>query len=94
MIKLTSFVTNIDEKNTPNTRNRDRPAIVRIRPVRRSSGRNTFSCLNPSRTVSIIKSVPSVRQSIAFSRAFDGGVMSRETSAASTATGSIGSFLR
>ena len=35
-----------------------------------------------------------VRQSIAFSRAFDGGVISRETSAASTATGSIGSFLR
>ena len=92
-ISETSLVTNMDVKNTPNTRNSDSPAMVPMRPVRRSTGRNTFSCLNPSSTVSIMNSVPSVRQSMAESRAFDGGVISRESAAASSATGSMGSFL-
>ena len=92
-ISETSLVTNMEEKNTPNTKKSESPAIVPMRPVRRRSGRNTFSCLNPSKTVSIINSVPSVRQSMAESNAFDGGVINKESAAASSATGSMGSFL-
>ena len=93
-IRDTSFVTNMEEKKTPNTRKRDSPATVPIRPVSLSSGRKTFSCLNPSKTVSIMNSVPRVRQSIFSSSAADGGVMISEIRAASAATGSMGSFLR
>ena len=94
MMRDTSLVTNMEEKNTPNTRNRDRGAIRSIFALRDTKGRSRFSCLKPSSTVSIMKRVPRVRQSTARSREASGGVMKRETAAASRDTVSISSFFR
>ena len=94
MISDTSFVTNIELKKTAKTRNRLRPAIEPIRPARRSSGLKMFSCLKPSSTVSIMNSVPSVRQSMSESSRFVGGVMHSAITAARTETVNIGSFFR
>ena len=56
------------------------------------SGLKSFSCLNPSSTVSIIKRVPSVCQSIFLRRSGVGGVMNSDMRAAASDTSSIGSF--
>ena len=52
------------------------------------------SFLKPSKIVSIMNSVPSVRQSISPKSRAEGGVMNSEATAASTETVSIGSFFR
>ena len=94
MISETSLVTNIEEKNTENTRNSDSPAMERMLPASPSSGRKMFSFLKPSSTVSIINSVPSVRQSISDSSSHDGGVIISAAIAARTDTVSIGSLFK
>ena len=94
MMRDTSLVTNIEEKNTPKMRNKLR-VVIRLRSAARATrGRNTFSRLNPSSTHSIMRSVPSVRQSMSVSRCFVGGVMIRATAAASNDTVSMGSFFK
>ena len=93
MISDTSLVTNIDVKNTPKTRNSDRPTMVCIRRVSWISGRKMFSCLNPSSTVSIIKSVASVRQSMSDHSRTLGGVMNSAMTAAASDTNSMASLL-
>ena len=93
IISDTSFVTNIEEKNTEKTRNMDNPVMVRIFPARRSKGRKIFSFLNPSKTVSIIKSVPRVLQSMSLKSLTEGGVIMRAARAAKTDTESMISFL-
>ena len=92
IISDTSLVTNIDVKKTPKTRKRERVTMVVSPEPSLRSGLNRFSCLKPSSTVSIMKSIPRVCQSIAVSSSFVGGVMSSDISAASSDTGSIGSF--
>jgi len=94
MISETSFVTSMEVKNTPKIRNADSPAMLLKPEASFISGLNIFSFLKPSRTQSIINSVPSVLQSISLRRVFDGGVMIRETAAAITAATSIGSFFK
>ena len=94
MISDTSLVTNMDVKNTPNTRNRDRVVIRFIREARRTTGSSTFSRLKPSRTHSIISRVPRVRQSMSRISCGVGGVTTRAIAAASTDRVSISSFFR
>ena len=89
----TSFVTNIDVKNTANTRNSPSPTADFILPARRIIGLKMFSFLNPSSTVSIKNSVPSVRQSISFKIVDEGRTTHTTTKAASIATHTIASFL-
>ena len=84
----------MEEKKTPKTRNRDREAIRFRPPARLTRGRRRFSCLKPSRTHSIIRSVPRVRQSISRSSRGEGGVMTSAASAASRDSVSIISFFR
>ena len=55
------------------------------------SGQKMFSFLNPSNTVSIIKSVTSVCQSMLPIRVISGFVISSESAAANSDTASIGS---
>ena len=83
MIRETSLVTIMEVKKTPKTRNRVRVVIRFIRAARQIRGRKMFSFLNPSRTHSIISSVPSVRQSISPSSRAEGGVMIIAATAAS-----------
>ena len=92
IIRDTSFVTNIDDRNTENTKKIVMAFCDVMRLVFRRRGRKMFSFLKPSRIVRSIKSVPKVRQSIAFTRAAVGGVMNSEITAASTLTTSINSF--
>ena len=94
IIKDTSFVTNIDVKKTPKIKNSESVAIVLNFLLKLITGSKIFSCLKPSRTHNIIKRVPSVCQSISFISAFVGGVINKETTAASTATVSIISFFK
>lgn len=94
MISDTSFVTNIDEKNTQQIRKNDSPGMVMNRFAKRMNGRKMFSCLKPSSTVSIMNSVPSVRQSMPESRSLLGGVMNIAMTAAASARVSIISFLK
>ena len=93
MMSDTSLVTNIEVKNTPNMRKSERLAIVENPELSLRRGRNRSSCLKPSRTVSIMKSIPRVCQSMAKIRFLDGGVMKSDMTAARSDTGSIGSFL-
>ena len=93
MMSDTSLVTNMEEKNTPKTRNSDKPAMVLILRVRRMTGRKMFSRLKPSSTVSIMKSVASVFQSISVSRRALGGVIISAATAAVRETSSMTSFL-
>ena len=79
-------------KKTEKTRKRDSPTREPRLPASFKNGRNTFSCLKPSRMESIKKSVPSVRQSISARRRADGGVIKRATIAANRDTVSMGSF--
>ena len=90
----TSLVTNMEEKNTPKTRNRERTDIRFRLDARDTRGRKTFSRLNPSSTLSIMNSVPKVRQSMSARSRFVGGVMTSATAAASSDTASMGSFFR
>ena len=92
IIKETSFVTNIEVKNTPKIKNSESAVIVLKPAPSRMSGRKMFSFLKPSSTVSIIKSVPSVCQSIDFNNAAEGGVIKSDITAAITATKGMGSF--
>ena len=94
MIRDTSLVTNMDEKNTPKIRNRESAVIFSNREARRIRGFKTCSCLNPSRTQSIIRRVPSVRQSISDRSLTVGGVRIMAMTAAVTDTTSMGSLLR
>ena len=68
--------------------------MERMLPASLSSGRKMFSFLKPSSTVSIINSVPSVRQSISDSSSHDGGVIISAATAAKTDTVSIGSLFK
>ena len=94
MIRETSLVTNMEEKKTPKIRNREREAMRFRLPARLTSGRRTFSCLKPSSTHSIIRSVPRVRQSMFPTSSAEGGVMTIATAAASRDRVSIISFFR
>ena len=94
IIKETSLVTNMEEKNTPKIKNRDRIIMLEKWDVSRMIGRKIFSCLNPSRTISIIKSVPRVCQSIREKMSLLGGVIRKDNSAARTESQSIGSFFK
>ena len=94
IISDTSFVTNIDVKKTPKIKNSESVAIVLNFLLKLITGSKIFSCLKPSRTHNIIKRVPSVCQSISLISAFVGGVINKETTAASTATVSIISFFK
>ena len=91
MMSDTSFVTNIEVKNTPNTKNSPSPTADFILPARRIIGLKIFSFLNPSSTVSIKKSVPRVRQSISPSRLTLGRTTHTTMRAATTATHTIAS---
>ena len=88
------MVTNMEVKKTPKTRKSVRVVMRFMRPARRISGRKMFSFLKPSRTQSIISSVPRVRQSISRSSRCDGGVMIMAASAARRDRVSIISFLK
>ena len=94
MMSETSLVTNIDVKNTPKTRNSESAVIFPRRAANAAIGRSTFSRLKPSSTHSIIKSVPSVRQSISRRRLGVSGVMISEAAAASRESASIFSRIR
>ena len=94
MISDTSLVTNMDEKNTQQIRKNDSPLMVVKRPAKRMKGRKMFSCLKPSSTVSIMNSVPRVRQSMEEMSERSGGVMKNDITAARTARVSIISFFR
>ena len=94
MISDTSLVTNMELKNTPKIRKRERLVIRFSPPASRTRGRRTFSCLKPSSTQSIIKRVPRVRQSMSFSSRAEGGVISRAIPAASSERVSISSFFK
>ena len=94
MMSETSFVTNIDEKKTPKMRKSERDVMCLKCAARRTTGASTFSRLKPSSTVSIIRSVPSVRQSIDEMSRADGGVITSETMAASTESVSMGSLFK
>ena len=94
IINDTSFVTNIEEKNTPKIKKSDKTAMLENFDVRRMIGRKMFSCLNPSSTINIIKSVPSVCQSMREKMSLLGGVIRNESSAARTESHSIGSFFK
>ena len=91
MISETSLVTNMEEKNTPKIRKKDIPTIEVSFWESLMSGQKMFSFLNPSNTVSIIKSVTSVCQSMLPIRVISGFVISSESAAANSDTASIGS---
>ena len=93
IISETSFVTNIEVRNTAKTKKKVRPFMDLRRLVRFKSGLKIFSFLKPSRTVKSIKRVHKVFQSIEESRSFEGGVIKREITAARSETESIMSFL-
>ena len=92
MISDTSLVTNMELKNTPKIRKSESPAMDLKLAASLISGLKSFSCLKPSSTVSIIKRVPSVCQSIFWIRSGVGGVMNSDMRAAASDTSSIGSF--
>ena len=94
MIRDTSFVTNIDVKKTPKIRKSERAVIVFSFEASPTTGLKTFSFLKPSKTQSIISSIPRVCQSIFDMSSLSGGVINKEMTAASTASVSISSFLR
>ena len=94
MISDTSLVTNMEQKKTPKIRNREREVIRFRLDARPTRGRRTFSCLNPSRTHSIIRRVPRVCQSISSISCAEGGVMMRAIPAARRDNVSISSFFR
>ena len=94
MIRDTSLVTNMDVKNTPNTKKSESAVICFKRDARPTTGFSTFSFLNPSSTHSIISSVPKVRQSISSISFSVGGVITMAMIAAKTDTVSMGSFFR
>ncbi len=94
MISDTSLVTNMDVKKTPNIRKRERATIVFNLEASPMTGRRTFSFLNPSRTQSIIRSMPRVCQSMSFISPHVGGVIKSEMIAAMTARVSINSFFK
>ena len=94
MISDTSLVTNMEQKKTPKIRNRDREVIRFRLEASPTRGRRTFSCLNPSRTHSIIRSVPRVCQSISRISCAEGGVMISAIPAARRDSVSISSFFR
>ena len=94
IISETSFVTNIDVKNTPNIRNSEILVIFLSFDASDTTGRRTFSCLKPSSTQSIISSVASVRQSMSLSSRLLGGVMNIAATAAAADIVSISSFFR
>ena len=94
IISETSFVTNIEEKNTQKTKKKERLVIPPIFSVIFNRGLKICSFLNPSRTVNNMKRVARVLQSISY-RSFNcGGVMKREMTAAKSDTESIISFLK
>jgi hypothetical protein len=92
MISETSLVTNMDVKNTPNIRKKLSDTMLLKRELKRIRGKKRSSCLKPSNTVSIIKRVPRVCQSILDKSVLSGGVINNEMTAAASATGSMGSF--
>ncbi len=94
MMRETSFVTNMEEKNTEKTKKVVRPRIVFKWPVRCKRGRKMFSFLKPSRTESSIKSVASVRQFMSCKSRDDGGVIKSDAIAAARDTESMSSFLK
>ena len=94
MISDTSFVTNIDVKKTQKTRKRERLLTERNLVLNLMSGLKMFSFLNPSRIVSIMNSVPSVRQSIFPGRSAVGGFRIMAETAAIIESRSMGSFFR
>ena len=94
IISETSFVTNIEVRNTAKTKKAVRPFMDLRRLVRFKSGLKIFSFLKPSRTVKSIKSVQRVFQSIEERRSFEGGVIKSEIRAASRETDIIMSFLK
>ena len=93
IIRETSFVTNIEVKNTAKTKKKVRPFMDLRRLVRFKRGLKIFSFLKPSRTVKSIKRVQRVFQSIEERRSFEGGVIKSEIRAARSETESIMSFL-
>jgi hypothetical protein len=92
MMSDTSFVTNMDVKNTPNIKNSDSLGIVLNLEASLTIGSNTFSRLKPSNTRSIINNTPKVRQSRFLNNSTDGGVINREMIAAISEIESIISF--
>ena len=92
IIRDTSFVTNIEVKNTPKMKNKESVAIVLKFELNLIRGLKRLSCLKPSKTVSIMKRVPRVCQSMFLSNPLSGGVIIKETKAAINETRSIGSF--
>ena len=92
MISETSLVTNMDEKKTENTRKSESAAMERMPPASRSSGRKIFSLLKPSSTVSIMKRVARVCQSMSESSRAEGGVINSDATAAAAERSSIGSL--
>lgn len=94
IISETSFVTNIEVKNTPKIRNSESAVVVPSPDARFSTGRRTFSFLKPSRMQSIIKRVPRVRQSIPARKSALGGVIISPAAAARSDTVSIKSFFK
>ena len=94
IISETSFVMNIEEKNTQKTKKKERLVIPPIFSVIFNRGLKIRSFLNPSRTVNNMKRVARVLQSISC-RSFNcGGVMKREMTAAKSDTESMISFLK
>ena len=94
IIKETSFVTNIDEKNTLKTKKKVRPVIPPILLVIFNRGSKICSFLKPSKTLNNINKVARVFQSISC-RSFNcGGVIKSETIAAKSDTESMISFLK
>ena len=75
-----------------NMRKSDNDAMALNLLLSLSNGWNRSSCLKPSSMVSIMKSIPRVCQSMAFTRSAEGGVIKSEIRAASSETGSMGSF--
>lgn len=94
IIRDTSFVTNIDEKNTQNTKKMVRVLIRERFLVFLRSGAKMFSLLNPSRTVRSMKSVASVRQLMSCRSSIEGGVIKSEIAAARSDAESMISFLK
>ena len=90
----TSFVTNIEEKNTPKITKNEIPAIEVIFSANLRSGLKIFSFLNPSNTVNIIKSVTRVCQSIFLSNSVLGFVINSEITATKTEIVNIISFFK
>ena len=94
IIKETSFVTNIDEKNTLKTKKKVRPVIPPIFLVIFNKGSKICSFLKPSKTVNNMNRVAKVLQSIVLKSSFCGGVIKSETTAAKSDTESMISFLK